>query len=104
VSDPLDFLKLFANRLRGAGITFAITSGMACVHYGLQQTTKHSDWIISPEHLDRLRELLLKMDNEQPSWRVWYRPIFGAPLQSTYLGSGWTSHLWMTDADGVRQR
>lgn len=37
---PLEFLHLFRTELRAAGIRFAITSGMACVRYGLQQTTK----------------------------------------------------------------
>lgn len=39
---PLDFLNMFRIELRASGIRFAITSGMACVHYGLQQTTKDS--------------------------------------------------------------
>ena len=39
MSAPLDFLRIFAGQLRQAGIHFAITSGMACVHYGLQQNT-----------------------------------------------------------------
>jgi hypothetical protein len=54
VSAPLDFLKIFAGQLRQAEISFAITSGMACVHYGLQQITKDSDWIIPAEDLARL--------------------------------------------------
>ena len=37
---PLDFLNTLRIDLRASGIRFAITSGMACVHYGLQQTTK----------------------------------------------------------------
>lgn len=32
MSAPLDFLKIFAGKLREADIRFAITSGMACVH------------------------------------------------------------------------
>jgi hypothetical protein len=32
MSAPLDFLKIFAGQLRQAGISFAITSGMACYH------------------------------------------------------------------------
>jgi hypothetical protein len=54
VSAPLDFLKIFAGQLRQAEISFAITYGMACVHYGLQQITKDSDWIIPAEDLARL--------------------------------------------------
>jgi hypothetical protein len=44
MSAPVDFLKIFAGQLRGAGIPFAITSGMACVHYGLPQDTKEAEW------------------------------------------------------------
>ncbi|MEX0689015.1 MAG: hypothetical protein WD072_10150 [Pirellulales bacterium] len=36
---PLEFLAVFRHELRAAGIPFAITSGMACIRYGLQQTT-----------------------------------------------------------------
>ena len=32
---PLDFLNTLRVDLRTSGIRFAITSGMACVHYGL---------------------------------------------------------------------
>jgi hypothetical protein len=42
---PLDFLNWFRLELHRAGISFAITSGQACVYFGLQQTTKDSDWI-----------------------------------------------------------
>ncbi len=34
---PLDFLNTFRVEMRASGIRFAITSGMACVHYGLQE-------------------------------------------------------------------
>jgi hypothetical protein len=44
---PLDFLAWLRVELRDAGIHFAITSGQACVYYGIQQTTKDSDWIIA---------------------------------------------------------
>src|SRR6266404_388436 len=104
MSAPLDFLRLFAGRLRGAGIRFAITSGMACVHYGLQQTTKDSDWIVAPADIDRLRDLLIGLEHESPAWRVSYRPIFAAPLESVYLGNGWTSHFSLRDAEGVEQK
>jgi hypothetical protein len=104
MSAPLDFLRLFAGQLRGAGIRFAITSGMACVHYGLQQTTKDSDWIIAPDDLGRFRELLSFLEQEQPPWGISYRAIFGAPLEADYMAHGWTSHLLVTDADGVEHK
>ena len=34
---PLDFLNTVRVEMRASGIRFAITSGMACVHYGLQE-------------------------------------------------------------------
>ena len=101
MSAPLDFLGIFAGKLREAGIRFAITSGMACVHYGLQQTTKDSDWIIAPDDLPKLRELLVQLEQADPPWRVSYRQIFGAPLDVGYMAHGWTSHLLLTDPDGV---
>lgn len=97
MSAPLDFLKIFAGQLRTAGIPFAITSGMACVHYGLQQNTKDSDWIIPADALERLRELLAKLEGELPPWRVSYRQIFGVPLDAEYMRHGWTSHLTIWD-------
>ena len=97
VSAPLDFLKIFAGQLRAADIPFAITSGMACVHYGLQQNTKDSDWIIPADALERLRELLTKREGDLPPWRVSYRQIFGAPLDAEFMQHGWTSHLSIWD-------
>lgn len=99
MSAPLDFLTVFAGKLREAGIHFAITSGMACVHYGLQQTTKDSDWIIAPDDLARLHEFLIRLDQTAPPWRVSYRPVFGAPIDAEFMAHGWTSHLLLTDPD-----
>src|SRR5712691_880312 len=104
MSAPLDFLKLFAGQLRQAGIRFAITSGMACVHYGLQQTTKDSDWIIAPEDLVKLRELLTALERASPSWLVSYRQIFGAPLDAEFMAHGWTSHILLTDPEGLEHK
>lgn len=100
MSAPLDFLKIFAGQLRQAGIPFAITSGMACVHYGLQQTTKDSDWIIPAENLARLRALFTRLEGELPPWRISYRQICGAPLEAEYMAHGWTSHLSIWDTAG----
>jgi hypothetical protein len=88
-----DFLNEFRDLLRGAGIRFAITSGMACVRYGLQQTTKDSDWIVEPDDLGKLIELLDASEQRMPPWRVRYRAIFGAPLEREWFEGGWTSHL-----------
>ena len=90
---PLQFLYTFRDLMRDEGIRFAITSGMACVYYGLQQNTKDSDWIIHPDDIDRLRVLLDGKQRHVPPWRISYRGIFGAPLEKGYLAAGWTSHL-----------
>jgi hypothetical protein len=97
VSAPLDFVKRLAAELKEAGIRFAITSGMACVHYGLQQTTKDSDWIIPPDDLEGFCALLIRLEGAMPPWRVAYRPVFGAPVISDYHQHGWTSHLALWD-------
>src|SRR5207249_1822520 len=73
---------------------------MACVHYGLQQTTKDSDWIIPADDLARLRELFARLEGELPPWRVSYRQICGAPLEAEFMAHGWTSHLSVWDTAG----
>lgn len=70
---PLEFLDVFRSTLRSAGITFAVTSGMACIRYGLQQTTKDSDWIVAAERIvweavNRHRQAVY-----QNAWKDWYR-------------------------------
>ena len=100
VSTPLEFLYHFRDLLRESGIRFAITSGMACVYYGLQQNTKDSDWIIEPADLPKLLALLERHERRVPPWRISYRQIFGAPLLTEYLGAGWTSHLLIQPGAG----
>ncbi|MDA0814635.1 MAG: hypothetical protein O3C21_19845 [Verrucomicrobia bacterium] len=101
---PLDFLYHLRDLMREEEIRFAITSGMACVYYGLQQNTKDSDWIVHPEDIGTLRALLEKKQRHVPPWRISYRGIFGAPLEARYLEAGWTSHLsiW-PDAGGPEE-
>jgi len=71
MSDPIDFYRSFQGLLRGRGIAAVLTSGMACVEYGLQQNTKDTDWIVAPADIGRLVAL------------------FGAPLDPEYLASEW---------------
>ena len=98
MSAPFDFLREFRARLRAAGIRAILTSGMACVHYGLQLTTKDSHWIVSGTELEPLRDLLTQLEGGLPPWRVSYRAICGAPLDVEYLGGGWSSHLATWDS------
>ena len=93
MQSPLEFLDHLRADLRAAGIRFAITSGMACVRLGLQQTTKYSDWILPPEEVDALRGLLVRRERSMPPWVMRYRSIFGAPLDAAWIAGGWTTHL-----------
>jgi hypothetical protein len=94
---PIAFIHEFRRILHAAGVRFAITSGQACVYFGIQQTTKDSDWIIEPDDLGELRDLLVEND-QTGTFRVSYRAICGAPIDRGFLSHGWTSHLVVTDA------
>jgi len=98
MSSPGAFIQWFRRELHAAGVRFAITSGQACVYFGLQQTTKDSDWIIEPDDLSLLRSVLADAESSG-EFRVSYRAVCGAPLDQAFLGNGWTSHLTMTDSD-----
>lgn len=95
MSDPIGFFRAFQALLHGRGITVVLTSGMACVEYGLQQNTKDTDWILAPADVDRLVALFVERERgvSGANWRVSYRGLFGAPLDAEYLAGGWTSHL-----------
>jgi hypothetical protein len=94
----LDFIDWFKSHLHAAKIEFALTSGQACVYYGIQQTTKDSDWIIGPADLSKLCELFSRLESE--NCRIEYRQFCGAPLVEDYLAGGWTSHLSLHDSAG----
>jgi hypothetical protein len=96
---PLGFVDWLRGELTRAGIRYALTSGQACVRYGLQQTTKDSDWIIDLTDLVQFRELLAHWDSAE-AWQVSYRSICGAPLEKAFLCHGWTSHLCIVERDG----
>ncbi len=72
---------------------------MACVEFGIQQTTKDTDWVVEPGALPRLVEFLqdLEAGLSGANWRISYRSLFGAPLCEEFLGAGWTSHLAIWD-------
>lgn len=94
MSVPLDFRKNLAGELREAVIPFAITSGMAGVHGGVQETTKDSDWIIPDDSLDRLRTMLSRLEDGRLRLRI-HDPggsfeLDSAPGRGTRVG-GWTA-------------
>lgn len=106
MSDPIGFYRSFQSLLRGRAIEGVLTSGMACVEYGLQQNTKDTDWIVAPALIERLVTLFgdLERGVSGGNWRISYRGLFGAPLDAEYLAGGWTSHLAAFDEPESAER
>ena len=101
MSSPQAFLNQFRILLQNAGVRFALTSGQACVYYGIQQTTKDSDRIIEPRDVIAFCNLLDDLD-ASGRFRVSFRPICGAPIAEDFLRNGWTSHIEIIDPDADR--
>src|SRR5256885_212263 len=83
-------------KLRERGVTCAITSGMACVSYGVAQTTKDCDLLCQPEFAAQFLDLISKtrLHGILPRYRGHITP----PLDTRWLRGGWTSHfVWKTD-------
>ena len=49
MASPIQFYRNFQALMQQHDIRHVLTSGMACVEYGIQQNTKDTDWIIHPE-------------------------------------------------------
>jgi len=106
MSDPIEFYRTFRTLLRERAIPGVLTSGMACVEYGLQQNTKDTDWIVDPADIGGLVKLFGELERgvSGGNWRVSYRGLFGAPLDAEYMSGGWTSHLAAFDAPESAER
>jgi len=99
MSSPIQFYRNFQALMRQHGIRHVLTSGMACVEYGIQQNTKDTDWIIHPDDLEPLVAMLCECERglTGSNWLVSYRSLFGAPFLKEYHLGGWTSHLAIRD-------
>jgi hypothetical protein len=94
---PLSFAELeifyhnLVTRARDRGVTCAITSGMACVTFGVAATTKDCDLLCAPGAARHLFDLLCEtvLAGRVPS----YRGNLSAPLDERWLRGGWTSHF-----------
>lgn len=106
MSDPIEFYRTFQGLLRGQGIEALLTSGMACVEYGLQQNTKDTAWIFEPATIASLVTLFGSLERgvSGSNWRITYRGLFGAPLDAEYLAGGWTSHVAAFDGPEAAAR
>lgn len=83
-------------KLRERGVVCAITSGMACVSYGVAQTTKDCDILCQPETAGRFFDLL--RETEFKGVLPLYRSHITPPLDTRWLRGGWTSHfLWKSE-------
>jgi hypothetical protein len=100
---PLSYAELeqfyegLVTRARQRGITCAITSGMACVAFGVAQATKDCDLLCAPDAAGKFLALLgeASLHGELPGYRGHLTP----PLDARWLRGGWTSHfVW--DASG----
>lgn len=99
MASPIQFYRNFQSLMRDQGIRHVLTSGMACVEYGIQQNTKDTDWIVHPEDLEKLVSMLCKCERGLTgrNWLVAHRPLFGAPFLKEYHGGGWTTHIAIRD-------
>jgi hypothetical protein len=85
------FYQRLVTKARGQGITCAITSGMACVEFGVAETTKDCDLLCTPQTCSKLLDLLsgASLEGHLPA----YRGHLAAPLDERWLRGGWTSHF-----------
>lgn len=80
---------------QGRGIPCAITSGMACVHFGVAATTKDCDVLCLAEKSDEFRALVA--ETELRGLRPNYRGNISPPLDARWMRGGWTAHFtWKT--------
>ncbi len=94
------FYENLVRELRSRGVICAITSGMACVHYGIAETTKDCDLLCHPGSFPTLLTLLAqtKIDGHD----CHYRGNISPPLDARWHRGGWTSHFqWDTQPDAT---
>jgi hypothetical protein len=80
------FCKGLVTRARRQGIACAITSGMACVAYGVAQATQGCDLLCAPDAAGKLLDLLAEasLHGQLPS----YRGHLTQPLDARWLRGG----------------
>ncbi len=85
-------------KLRERGVVCAITSGMACVHYGVAETTKDCDLLCHTASYHTLLDLL--GETRVAGAVCHYRGNISPPLDARWHRGGWTSHFqWDTQPD-----
>ena len=80
------------------GITCAITSGMACVHFGVAEATKDCDVLCAAHAADKFLDLIA--ETKIGELEALYRGNISPPLGARWMRGGWTSHFtWKTKPD-----
>jgi hypothetical protein len=94
------FYEGLAQKLRERGVVCAITSGLACVHYGIAETTKDCDLLC---HTSSLGELLDLLSVTRPAGAACrYRGNISPPLDARWHRGGWTSHFeWVVEPEAL---
>ena len=90
-----DFFSSLVATAQERGIACAITSGMACVHFGVAATTKDCDVLCDAAKSEDFRELIAVtgLRGLLPT----YRGNISPPLDARWMQGGWTSHFtWKT--------
>jgi hypothetical protein len=94
------FYEDLVRELRSRGVLCAITSGLACVHYGIAETTKDCDLLCHPDAFDQLLQTLSATEIRATSCQ--YRGNISPPLDARWHNGGWTSHFeWALESAGV---
>ena len=89
------FFCALVARAQRRSIPCAITSGMACVHFGVAATTKDCDVLCLPEKSEEFRALVA--ETELHGLLPNYRGNISPPLDARWMRGGWTSHFtWKT--------
>ena len=94
-----EFYENLVRTLRTKGVLCAITSGLACVHYGIAESTKDCDLLCHPSSFGILLDLLreTKVDGSMCQ----YRGSLSPPLDVRWHQGGWTSHFEWPGHEGV---
>ena len=77
--------------LRAEGAVCAITSGLACVYYGIAESTKDCDLLCHPQGFETLLRLIDSFQVEGTA--AAYRGNVSPPLDVRWHAGGWTSHF-----------
>lgn len=90
------YLKLHGE-FRAAGADVLLSSGQACVVFGIAAFSKDGDWIVR-ENSRSCAAVLRVLDAHGAAYRL------GVPLHPAWLRQGLTSHFEFQASDGIRMR